>query len=102
MEVAERPDVVDFHPAGALAELASIRQEPTDQLFVRIDRSGQTVSQFRRLLPIKGNPLPQFHGFIVALDRPAGRLLLRPAAALEQPPRSLHRVGNVEQPADER
>lgn len=46
--------------------------------------------------------LPQLDRLVVPLDRPTGRLLPRPAMALQQPPGPLHRATDVEQPPDQR
>jgi hypothetical protein len=45
--------------------------------------------------------LPQLHRAVVTLDRPPSGLLPRPPVTLQKPPCALHRVGHVEEPADQ-
>lgn len=53
-EVGELADVVDFHLAGLLADLADIREEPCDEFLVRIvDPDRLTVGDRRRFLPVE-------------------------------------------------
>ena len=51
-EVGELADVVDLHLAGLLADLAGIREEPGDELLVRIVNPDRlAVGDRRRFLP---------------------------------------------------
>lgn len=72
-EVGESADVVHLHVALASADLASIRQESRDEFLLRIVHPDWlTISEFRRSLPLEGNPAEPCHQWLPALPLDSG------------------------------
>ena len=73
VEMGEFADMVHFDVVRLPAELASARQEPSDQLLGWVDRPGhEAVGEDRLLLPLEGNTSEPGHQGLLADTSDAG------------------------------
>jgi hypothetical protein len=72
-KVSESADVVHLHVALASADLAGIRQESRDEFLLRIVHPNRlSIGEFRRPLPLEGNPTEPGHQWCPVLPLDSG------------------------------